>query len=279
MKIQFHYTLGYHPEANGQTKHANHTLEQYLRMYYAYQQDDWDCLLPFAEFAYNNALNASTGIILFYVNKGYHPSVTVHLEKDVALSYAKDFAVNLYKLHTYLKKQITEAQICYKETVDRKQTLAPTYKIGDKAFILAKYIKTTRPTLKVSETYIGPYEIIAQPSLHAYIFRLPQHLCAIHPVFYISQIELHIPNPFLERVVTPPPLIYLEDSDEYKLKAILNFKLNRRYKVKLRYYVKWKGYEGTDEQYSWIGVDDIGKADELLKEFHKQYPNKPSLEF
>jgi hypothetical protein len=95
LDIDFYHTSGYHLEADDQTERANQTLEQYLRMYYAYQQDDWDCLLPFAKFAYNNALNTSTGITLFHANKGYHPAVTIHPEKDVASSYTKDFAVNL----------------------------------------------------------------------------------------------------------------------------------------------------------------------------------------
>jgi hypothetical protein len=254
-------------------------LKQYLQMYCAYQQDNWDHLLPFAEFAYNNALNASTGITPFYANKGYHPAITIHPENDVASSYAKDFAVNLQELHFYLQNHIKEAQIWYKETADRKQNLTPSYNIGDKAFILAKYIKTTRPTPKFSETYLGPYEIIAKSSSHGYTFRLPQHLRAIHPVFHVSQIEPHTSNPFPEWIDSLPPLIVLEDGDEHELKAILDSKLDRQYRVKLHYYVKWEGYEGTDKQYSWIGADDIRKANELLSEFYKCHPNKPGPNF
>ena len=46
-----HFTLGYHPEAEGQTKRVNQTLEQYLRVYCNYQQGNWSELLPLAEFA------------------------------------------------------------------------------------------------------------------------------------------------------------------------------------------------------------------------------------
>ncbi|THH12930.1 hypothetical protein EUX98_g9775, partial [Antrodiella citrinella] len=71
LNIDLHFTSGHHPQADGQTERANQTLEQYLHMYCAYQQDDWDRLLPFAEFAYNNAPSASTGISPFFGNKGY----------------------------------------------------------------------------------------------------------------------------------------------------------------------------------------------------------------
>jgi hypothetical protein len=127
--------------------------------------------------------------------------------------------------------------------------------------------------------YLGPYEIIAKPSSHTYTFRLLQHLCAIHPVFHVSQIEPHTPNPFPKWIDSPPPPIVLKDGDEYELKAILDSKLDRWYRVKLCYYVEWKRYKDTDEQYSWIGADDIRKADKLLTEFHKHYPNKSSLAF
>jgi IS30 family transposase len=52
-----HFTSKYHPEGDGQTERANQTLEQYLRIYCNYQQDNWSELLPLAEFAYNNALS------------------------------------------------------------------------------------------------------------------------------------------------------------------------------------------------------------------------------
>jgi len=37
LDIRLHFTSGYHPEADGQTKRTNQTLEQYLRIYCNYQ--------------------------------------------------------------------------------------------------------------------------------------------------------------------------------------------------------------------------------------------------
>ena len=84
LDMKLHFTLGYHPEGNGQTEHANQTLKQYLRVYCNYQQSNWSDLLPIAEFAYNNAPNAMTGLSPFYTNKGYHPNLSIHPERDVA---------------------------------------------------------------------------------------------------------------------------------------------------------------------------------------------------
>jgi hypothetical protein len=48
-------STAFHPQTDGQTEQTNRTLEQILRNYVAYRQDDWDQHLATAEFAYNNA--------------------------------------------------------------------------------------------------------------------------------------------------------------------------------------------------------------------------------
>jgi len=84
--MRLHFTSDYHPKGDGQTEHMNQTLEQYLRVYCNYQQDNWSELLPFAEFAYNNAPSATTGVSPFFANKGYHLNITVHPKCDIASS-------------------------------------------------------------------------------------------------------------------------------------------------------------------------------------------------
>ena len=106
LDMHLHFTSGYHPEGNGQTERTNQTLEQYICVYCNYRQDNWDSLLPLAEFAYNNALSATTGISPFFANKGYHPSIIVHPKRDLASSRAREFAIDLDELHSALKDHI-----------------------------------------------------------------------------------------------------------------------------------------------------------------------------
>ena len=108
-----HFTLGYHPEGDGQTECANQTLKQYLWVYCNYQQSNWSDLLPIAEFAYNNAPNATTGLSPFYANKGYHLNLSVHPEWDVASTQAQDYAVDLDELHQQLHSHISHMQKWY----------------------------------------------------------------------------------------------------------------------------------------------------------------------
>ena len=65
------------------------------------------------EFVYNNALSATTGISLFFANKGYHLNITIHPECDIASFRACDFAIDLDELQSTLKAEISAAQQRY----------------------------------------------------------------------------------------------------------------------------------------------------------------------
>ena len=116
--MTLHFTSVYHPEGDGQTEQTNQTLKQYLRAYCNYQQDNWSELLPLVEFAYNNAPSATTGVSPCFANKGYHPNITIHPERDLASYQAREFAVDLDELHKQLCVQIAEAQSRYQGTAD-----------------------------------------------------------------------------------------------------------------------------------------------------------------
>src|ERR1700722_5429721 len=119
--MKLHFTSGYHPKGDSQTKHTNQTLEQYLRIYCNYQQDNWYELLALVEFAYNKAPSATTSISPFFTNKGYHLNITVYPKLEVTSAKAKEFAVNLDDLHQELWTQISEAQKCYQGPADSRR--------------------------------------------------------------------------------------------------------------------------------------------------------------
>ena len=72
-------STAFHPQTDGQTERANRTLEQYLRAFINYKQDNWVSLLPITEFTINNAKNASTGFSPFYLANGCHPVTPMSL--------------------------------------------------------------------------------------------------------------------------------------------------------------------------------------------------------
>ena len=70
LKIEALLSTPYHPETDGQTKRVNAILEQYLRAYINYLQDDWEAWLHLAEFATNNHASETTGMSPFFTNYG-----------------------------------------------------------------------------------------------------------------------------------------------------------------------------------------------------------------
>src|SRR5438034_8327575 len=53
MHMKQRLSTDFHPQTDGQTEKMNQTLEQYLRIYCNYKQDNWANLFSFAEFSYN----------------------------------------------------------------------------------------------------------------------------------------------------------------------------------------------------------------------------------
>src|SRR5258708_2622312 len=118
LSMKLHFTSGYHLEGDGQMERINQVLEQYLRAYMNYQQDNWAPLLPLVEFAYNNATSATTGISLFFANKDYHPRLSTNLLAPSLSSEAQCYVADLDQLHSQLKVSIAEAQECYQKAAD-----------------------------------------------------------------------------------------------------------------------------------------------------------------
>ena len=130
-----YFTLGYHSEGDGQTKCMNQTLKQYLYIYYNYQQDNWSKLLSLAEFAYNNALSATTSISPFFANKRYYPNITAYPECNIVFSWTHNFAIDLNKLQSTLKVKISVIQQHYQKSTNTQYSPASDFKVGNKVFV------------------------------------------------------------------------------------------------------------------------------------------------
>ena len=73
LKIEALLSMPNHPETDGQTERINAILEQYLRAYINYLQDDWETWLHLAEFAANNQASETTGMSPFFTTNGQDP--------------------------------------------------------------------------------------------------------------------------------------------------------------------------------------------------------------
>ena len=94
-------------KATGRQNALIKPFKQYILVFCNYQQDNWLELLPMAEFAYNNMLNASTGVSPFYANKGYNPNLLIHPECDLASAGAQQYITDLAELHANSRTQFS----------------------------------------------------------------------------------------------------------------------------------------------------------------------------
>ena len=79
--IKRKFSITFYLQTDGQIEWQNSIMKAYLQAFVNFKQNNWVKLLPMAEFAYNNAKNASTGHTPFKLNCGYHPYVS--FEKDI----------------------------------------------------------------------------------------------------------------------------------------------------------------------------------------------------
>src|ERR1700720_1316635 len=152
---------------------------------------------------------------------------------------------------------------------------APDFKIGDFACVKATFLCTTRPSKKLSEKNLKPFEIIAQVAWLSFTLRLPEQLRAVHPMFHVSQLEPATRNIIPNWVQPHPPPIEVNDDIEFEISEILDSKIDKRRKCQLLYLVRWTGYEGTDQETDWLSALELTHTKELVQDFHNSYPHKP----
>jgi len=128
---------------------------------------------------------------------------------------------------------------------------------------------------KLSEKYLGPYEIIAQPSLQSFTLRLLDTMRAVYPVFHIYMLKPATPNTFQQHSEPLPAPIIIDGESEYEISKIVDFKIDRWRACKLLYKVIWLGYEDTDNDSEWLPATELEYAKELVNNFHLKYPAKP----
>ena len=272
--IKGNRSTAFHPESDGQTERVNQTLEQYLRIYCDYHQDDWSQLLPLAEFVYNNAKNVSTGTSPFYANYGRHPRHTIRVRQTATIANpsAEALTQKLQRTHDELRTHLESARATYKKYHDRHTQPPPAFKPGDLVWLKRTNIKSVRPAQKLDSKCLGPFRILEAVGQSKLAFRLelPPNL-KIHPVFHVHLLDPYNANKIPGRRQPPPPPEEINGEEEYEVREILDSRIVRR---RLEYLVDWKGY--SEEERTWEPAENVSGAADLVAEFHRRYPQRPA---
>jgi transposase InsO family protein len=261
MGIEQRLTTAYHPQANGQTERTNQTVEQYLRHYVNYQQDDWVVYLPMAQFAYNNAVHSTTGETPFFANYGYNPTLLGEpRNKEPTAEQAKEMVDTVHYMRTQLARDIEFMNFRMAIYYDKRHGSAPDLKKGEKVYLLRRNIKTKRPSQKLDHQKIGPFTIEEKLGPVNYKLRLPKSMSKIHPVFHISLLEPAPKNAMIAEDVE----IDDDTEQEYEVERILN---DKRVSGKPYYLVKWKGYDTSEN--TWEPIENLTGCHQLVQRYHQ----------
>ncbi len=199
-----------------------------------------------AEFAYNNAKNASTGYTPFELNCGYH--LRASYKEDIDLrsqsKSADELATKVRELMTICRENLQHAQELQKRYHD-KYAKPRSYASGDKVWLNSKYIKT-KWNQKLEAKFFRPFRVLHPVGKQAYKLEL-QKKRRIHDVFYVSLLEQDTTKKGRVDEMTSR-LKFKSDGNgkEYEVEAICNSTVYARKSEGqlpgLYYLVSWKGY-------------------------------------
>ena len=272
MDVHLAMSTAFHPQTDGQTERANRTLITMLRNFVDQRQTNWDLLLSAAEFATNNAINASTGVSPFFLNTGIHPNVPMSL---LTPSPGPNPAVN-----DFVQLQ-SEALILAKESLaaaqERQAAAADTrrrdhnFKVGDQVLLSLENITLpadrTRTSQKLLARFAGPHTIVEQLSPVSFRLDLPPAM-NIHPVFHVDRFRLYHPSPpaFGPRTPARPAPEIIEDEEEYEVEGIAEHRTSNK---RREYLVQWQGFPRED--WTWEPEDNLAHCKTILNKYKRDH--------
>jgi hypothetical protein len=261
--IEPRLSTSFHPETDGQTERINSILNQYLRIYCNFLQNNWVQLLPLAEFAYNNSIHSATGVSPFMANYGVNPRC--QLSRATSLTdNPEELSERMKLMDEFLTNNLEKAREQMKRHADKYRSESVKYKPGDQVMLSLENISTRRPKVKWADKRAGPYTVIreAHPDSESYVLDLPKSW-KIFPVFHTSLLTTYHPNKMANRDVQPPPPIIIDDMEEFEIESIIR---SRRKEGRTQYLIKWLGYP-LDEKRDWYHEDALVHAKDVLADF------------
>lgn len=288
LSIALKRSSSFHPESDGQTERINAMVEQYLRAFMNFHQNDWPDWLPLAEFALNNTTSETTGISPFFANYGFHPRLGIEPSTPVPpnLSYqrkreflkANEVADRFGLILTKLKALAAQSIQRYEDYANKTRSDAPLYKEGDKVWVSTKNMKTNRPMKKGDDKWDGPYKVL-KVYKRACLLQLPANF-KIFPVFHNSLLRPLHRSPGLPgqdiinvtesrrnqgRVLERDDETH-EETERWEFEEILDCHNEDGF----HYQVKWKHHPA-----SWQPAEDLRGQENVIIAFHLANPGKP----
>jgi transposase InsO family protein len=260
LNIQSALSTAYHPQTDGQTERMNQVLEDYLRHFCSYYQDNWDKVLDMAEFSINNLDSGSLEVSPFFFSYGHHPCFNI-LTENKGRKDLDDFILELQLKQEKAMECLVQARQQQVLNYNKNKKPSPVYQEGDKVLLLRKFIQLRRLNSKLDYRYIGPFKVKKMVGSNAVKLDIQKEYPKLHPVFNLSLIVRYVgSNELVNRGVNDEiKKKYYDDGDIVdwnEMNMILDARMVK--KGKYEYLVSWKN--STTANNIWISEDHFPEA-------------------
>jgi len=173
----------FHPQTNGQMERINKSLECYLQNCCNDEMDDWEEMLPMAEYAYNNSLHSMVKMTPFFAHYGCHPQINWPTAEPSQNPTSQNHIEWMACIHQLCCRRLENASETMRKYHNRKVNPAPVYQPGHLVMLNGKTLKTRRPARKLDAKLHVPCKVIKDMSPTALKLELPSWWrihCALH---------------------------------------------------------------------------------------------------
>ena len=174
-------TTAYHPQADGQTKILNQTLEVAICAFISRDRDNWASLLPYLAYAYNTTPHTATKYPLAFLLYSFHPHSPLSLltqessirrpnEYQFNAPDAQQFTKEISAVRLAAKDSLQLAQLRFENSYNKNHIYTP-YEPGDKVLVNIHSLQLPEskgPGAKFAQRYDGPFEVTERVSPVAY---------------------------------------------------------------------------------------------------------------
>jgi transposase InsO family protein len=266
-----------HPQTDGQTENMNQWIDQRLRPFVNYYQDNWSELIPIMDYAQATLPQDSTTLPPIQVELGYVPRTSfdwsrpvtdepVSVRKQLSRDEAIQFARRMHGAWEVARKGIQKAQEAQRRQAN-KHRRPVDFQANDQVYVSTKSWATDRPSRKLDQQMAGPYKVLEQVG-NAFRVDLPPAI-RVEPVISTDKLRKAPDDPLPGQTQEPALPIVVNGQQEWDVEEIL---ASRGYYGKLQYRAKWVN---CNPDPTWYYASDFIGCPHKLQAFHDKNPGQP----
>jgi len=272
--VKIKLSTAYHKETDGQTEIMNRYIDQRLRPFVNFYQDNWSELLPLIDRAQLTLPHSSIGLTPYQVLFGSEPRVSWDWKTPKAQTPVEKLnhqdairvASRMEDAWKLAKDNMEKAQQRMMASAN-KHRREVDWDVNDRVYLSTKNLKSYRPSRKLANQWDGPFKVLEKVG-NAYRLELPAG-SQVYNVFAPDVLMKASDNPLPGQKLPEPEGHTIAENREWEVDKIL---ASRLYKGKLKYQTSWVGY---DPDPSWYPASNFIGSPSKLQEFHNGNPKAP----